>query len=180
AIVGGGIGGLTAAHALRMRGLNVTVFEQANEPREVGAGISIQPNATLLLERMGFTDRFKAIGTPIAGWLMRTSVGEPIDISALPASSVQSFNVHRAEFLKLLADLQPQGTLQLGHRLSQARETSDCVQLTFANGATVEADLAIGADGMRSFLEQQVGLETNPSSEGVQAYRFLIPIRHLP
>jgi salicylate hydroxylase len=179
AIVGGGIGGLTAAHALRMRGLNVTVFEQANEPREVGAGISIQPNAALLLERIGLTDRIKAIGTPIAGWLMRTSVGEPIDISALPASSVQSFNVHRAEFLKLLADVQPQGTLQLGHRLSQARETSDCVQLTFANGATVEADLAIGADGIRSFLQQQIGLKTHPSSEGIMAYRGLIPVGRL-
>ena len=109
AIVGGGIGGLTAAHALRMRGLNVTVLEQANEPREVGAGISIQPNAVRLLERIGLIDRIKAIGTPAAGWLMRTSIGEPIDISALPASSVQSFNVHRAEFLRVLADLQPQG-----------------------------------------------------------------------
>jgi 2-polyprenyl-6-methoxyphenol hydroxylase-like FAD-dependent oxidoreductase len=91
AIVGGGIGGLTAAHALRMRGLNVTVFEQANELREVGAGISIFANAALLLERIGLTDRIKAIGTPITGVLLRTSVGEPIDISARPASSVQSY-----------------------------------------------------------------------------------------
>ena len=175
AIVGGGIGGLTAALALRARGLNVTVFEQAGELREIGAGISLHPNAAMLLERIGLTDRIKTIGVPIAGVVLRTSFGERIETSARP----KGYNVHRAEFLKLLADLQPQGTLQLGHRLSQAQETSDCVQLTFANGATVEADLAIGADGIRSFLQQQIGLKTNPSSEGIMAYRGLIPVGRL-
>jgi salicylate hydroxylase len=59
AIVGGGIGGLTAALALRARGLNVTVFEQAGALREIGAGVSIQPNAALLLQRIGLTDGIK-------------------------------------------------------------------------------------------------------------------------
>src|SRR5215469_7108076 len=97
AIVGGGIGGLTAALALRARGSNATVFEQAGELREIGAGISIHPNAALLLQRIGLTDRIKAIGTPIAGLLLRTSLGERIDASAPPSSSAQSYNVHRAE-----------------------------------------------------------------------------------
>jgi hypothetical protein len=57
AIVGGGIGGLTTALALRVRGLNVTVFEQAGEQREIGAGICILPNAALLPQRIGLTDR---------------------------------------------------------------------------------------------------------------------------
>ena len=84
AIVGGGIGGLTAAHALRMRGLNVTVFEQANELREVGAGISIHANAALLLDRIGLTNQIQAIGTPIAGLVIRTSVGEPLTSRRVP------------------------------------------------------------------------------------------------
>jgi hypothetical protein len=66
AMVGGGLGGLTAALALRARGLNVTIFEQAGELREVGAGISIHPNAALLLQRIGLTVCIKSIGTPIA------------------------------------------------------------------------------------------------------------------
>jgi salicylate hydroxylase len=93
AMVGGGIGGLTAALALRARGLNVTVFEQAGELREIGAGMSIHPNAALLLQRIGLTDRMKTIGTPIAGLLLRTSLGERIDTSARPSFSVQSYNV---------------------------------------------------------------------------------------
>ncbi len=175
AIVGGGIGGLTAALALRGRGLDVTVFEQAGELLEIGAGMSIHPNAALLLQRIGLTDRIKTIGTPIAGLLLRTSQGERIDTSASPSSGVQSYNVHRAEFLKLLADAQPDGTLHLNHRLSWAGETNGRVQLTFAHGATVEADLAIGADGIHSVVQRDIGLKTYPSSEGIMAYRGLIP-----
>jgi salicylate hydroxylase len=119
AIVGGGIGGLTAALALRARGLDVTVFEQAGEPREIGAGISLHPNAALLLGRIGLTDRIRTIGVPIAGVVLRTSFGKRIETSARP----KGYNVHRAEFLNLLAELQPNGTLHLGHRVSHARET---------------------------------------------------------
>src|SRR6516225_3639415 len=179
AIIGGGIGGLTAALALRARGLNVTVFEQAGELREIGAGMSIHPNAALLLQRIGLTDRIKTIGTPIAGLLLRTSQGERIDTSARPSFGVQSYNVHRAEFLRLLADAQPDGTLHLDHRLSQARETNGRVQLTFAHGATVEADLVIGADGIHSIVQKEMGLKTYPSSEGIMAYRGLIPSERL-
>ena len=175
AIVGGGIGGLTAALALRARGLNVTVFEQTGELREIGAGISIHSNAALLLQRIGLTDRIKTIGTPIAGLLLRTSRGEVIDTAARPSSGVQSYNVHRAEFRKLLADAQPDGALRLGHCLSRVRETNGAVRLTFAHGATVEADLVIGADGIHSVVQREIGLKTYPSSEGIMAYRGLIP-----
>jgi salicylate hydroxylase len=178
-IVGGGIGGLTAALALRARRLNVTVFEQAGELREIGAGVSIHSNAALLLQRIGLTDGIRKIGSPIAGLLLRTSDGEPIDISARPSPGVQSYNVHRAEFQKLLADAQPEGTLHLGHRLSRASETNGRAKLTFSNGTTFDADIVIGADGIHSALQREIGLKTYPSSEGIMAYRGLIPIDQL-
>jgi salicylate hydroxylase len=164
-IIGGGIGGLTAALALRARGMSVTVFEQADELREIGAGISLHANAALLLERFGLENAIAKIGSPIAGLLLRTSGGEPIDISARPTSPIKTYNVHRGEFLKLLANAQPDGTLHLGHRLSKAVETNDRVQLTFANGATVEADLVIGADGIHSVLQRELGLQAHTSVE---------------
>src|ERR1700716_3486044 len=67
AIVGGGIGGLTAALALRARGLDVSVFEQAEVVREIGAGVSIHPNAARLLKRIGLDDQLRKIGSPIQG-----------------------------------------------------------------------------------------------------------------
>ena len=127
AIVGGAIGGLSAALALRARGLSVTVFEQAGALREIGAGISIQPNAALLVQRIGLTDGIKKIGSPIADLVLRTSLGE--FIVTRPSLGVQGYNVHRVEFLKLLADAQPKGTLHLDHRLSAAKETSSAIDL---------------------------------------------------
>ena len=179
AIVGGGIGGLTAALALRARGLSVTVFEQADELREIGAGVTIFPNATLLLHRIGLADEIEKIGCPITGHVMRTSTGELINESTTPSTGTRSYNVHRAEFLKLLVDAQPKGTLRLGHRLSGVRETNGRVCLSFSNGATVNSDVAIGADGIHSALQREIGLKTYPSSEGIMAYRGLIPTEKL-
>ncbi|WP_036050198.1 FAD-dependent monooxygenase [Bradyrhizobium sp. Tv2a-2] len=179
AVIGGGIGGLTAALALRARGLDVTIFEQAGELREIGAGVSIFPNATRLLQRIGLTDEIEKIGSPITGQVIRTSGGELINQSASPSTGVQSYNVHRADFLKLLANAQPEGTLHLGHRLSGAREADGGVRLTFSNGAAVISDVVIGADGIHSALQQAIGLKTYPSSEGIMAYRGLIPTEKL-
>src|SRR6476659_3797328 len=113
AIVGGGIGGLTAALALRARGLDVTVFEQAEVMREIGAGVSIHPNAARLLKRVGLDDEVQKIGSPIRGIVLRTSLGESITTPAAPAtpafSSGREYNVHRADFLNLLFGALPKG-----------------------------------------------------------------------
>lgn len=184
AIVGGGIGGLTAALALRARGLDVSVFEQAEQLREIGAGVSIYPNAARLLKRIGLGHNLVKIGSPIAGIALRTSQGEPIITSTGPATptisgSDRAYNVHRADFLKLLFDALPNTTVALGHRCVALRESRDGVRLTFANGVSAEADIVIGADGIRSVVQRGMGLQSRPTSEGIMAYRGLIPADRL-
>jgi salicylate hydroxylase len=185
AIVGGGIGGLAAALALRARGLDVAVFEQAEVLREIGAGVSIHPNAARLLRRLGLEDQLQRIGFPIRGIALRTWLGEPIAAAAGPATPEfsrddQGYNVHRADFLKLIFDALPKGTVTLGHRCIQLKEESDRVRLSFANGTSAEADVVIGADGIRSVVQREIGLQSRPRSEGIMAYRGLIPAERLP
>ena len=182
AIVGGGIGGLTAALALRARGLDVTVFEQAEVLREIGAGVSIHPNAARLLKRIGLDDQLRKIGSPISGITLRTWQGNAITTPAGPATPAfgdQGYNVHRADFLNLLFAALPKGTVALGHRCIQLREDGDRVHLSFANGASAGADVVIGADGIRSVVQRRIGLHSRPTSEGIMAYRGLIPAGRL-
>jgi salicylate hydroxylase len=184
AIVGGGIGGLTAALAFRARGLEVSVFEQAETLREIGAGVSLHPNAARLLKRIGLDAALEKIGSPIRGMTLRTMQGESITTAAGPATpsfagSDQAYNVHRAEFLKLLFDAQPRGSVVLGHRCVGLQESGDGVRLSFANGAAATADIVIGADGIRSVVQREIGLQSRPTSEGIMAYRGLIPAERL-
>src|SRR5258708_34351984 len=86
AIVGGGIGGLTAALAFRARGLNVAVFEQSEVLREIGAGVSIQPNAARLLRRVGLADQLQKVASPIVDIVLLTSQCGPIAAPARPST----------------------------------------------------------------------------------------------
>jgi salicylate hydroxylase len=116
AIIGDGIGGLTAALALRARGLDVAVFEQSpSSEGDWSRGLSIHANAARLLKRV----RLDGIGSPISGITLRTSLGEPITTpagTAAPAFSKdgQGYNVHRADFLNVLFDALPKGMVTLG------------------------------------------------------------------
>ena len=184
AIIGGGIGGLTAALALRARGLDVAVFEQAQVLREIGAGVSIYANAARLLKRVRLNDQLQEIGSPICGITLRTSAGEPITTPAGPATPTfskdgQGYNVHRADFLNVLFGALPKGTVNLDHRCIQLKEESGRVHLSFASGASAEADVVIGADGIRSVVQREIGLQSRPTSEGMMAYRGLIPADRL-
>jgi salicylate hydroxylase len=137
------------------------------------------------LKRIGLDDQLRKIGSPINGITLRSSKGEAITTPAGPATPAfsqqtgQGYNVHRADFLNLLFAALPGGTVRLGHRCLQLQEDGDGVRLAFANGAVAEADVVIGADGIRSVIQRQIGLESRPSSEGIMAYRGLIPAERL-
>jgi salicylate hydroxylase len=178
AIVGAGVGGLKAALALRARGLNVTVFEQAATPRELGAGVSIHPNAARLLKRIGLRDWLENISTRSVGLSLRTSRGEPLPTPPTSADS-QTYQVHRVELLQMLNDAQAEAAVRYGHHCAGVRETEDGVRLTFANGVTADADIVIGADGIHSVVQRRIGLATHPTSEGIMAYRGLVPSERL-
>src|SRR6266850_2176942 len=146
AIVGGGIGVLVAAVALRDSGHEIAVYEQADQFREIGAGVTLHPNATRLLVKLGLGEVLTRIGSPTAGVRLMTAGGDPIETGApgggAPLSDAgQGYNVHRAEFLDALVRAVPASSFRLGHRCSDLTQDGDQVVLAFENGARASHDV---------------------------------------
>jgi salicylate hydroxylase len=182
AIVGGGIGGLAVALALRARGQEVTVYEKAAEFTEIGAGLGVAPNALRLLDGVGLGDQIRKIGSPRSIATVRTWQGDVLPVVNWPYASAHSgvdYTVHRAELQSVLVNALPFEVLRLGHRAVAAEEAADGVRVSFANGARAEADVVVGADGIHSTMHAAVGVQSRPTSEHVMAYRGLIPTERL-
>ncbi|MBM3608256.1 MAG: FAD-binding protein, partial [Alphaproteobacteria bacterium] len=177
AIVGGGIGGLAAANSLLQRGLDVTVYEQAAELGEVGAGIFVYPNSLRQLERMGFRDTLKAVGAPVGegSQYMRKdgSFVGPI-LTTDSAGWNGMYGMHRADILNALAAALPAGAVRCGYRCTGFSQTDDSATLTFENGERAEADVVIAADGIRSVLQPYAVEPSPPEYSGFRAYRGLV------
>jgi salicylate hydroxylase len=188
AVIGGGIGGLTATLCLHKTGFDVHVYEQARALREVGAGINITPNATRVIARLGLDGELAELGVmPLAvhqrRWddgrtLLRTPLGMEIERHF----GFRQYQSHRADVLKMLISAMPSERLHLGHRLVSFTERGDKVEAQFENGAEAAVDVLIGADGIHSTVQQQLFGAAAPRFTGCAAYRGLVSaekVKHL-
>jgi salicylate hydroxylase len=182
-IVGAGIGGLFAANALIKQGLRVSVYEQAPALGEVGAGVYITPNSVRHLERVG-------LGPAVEKWGARVGPGSRyFRHDGTPIAPVQvtdsagwnaTFGMHRADMVDFLAAALPAAVVHTGHRATGIEQDGDVARVSFANGAVVEADVVIAADGIHSELRQYVVPPSRPVFSGTVAYRGLIPRELVP
>ncbi len=182
-VVGGGIGGLSAACSLRRRGIDVLVFEQAGALGEIGAGLSIFPNALRQLERMGLGKALAAVGAKISDGSEYyradgTVVGSVVTTDSSGWNGI--YGMHRADLLNALAGSLPPATIRTGHRCVGFEQSAAAARLKFANGETVDADIVIAADGIHSVLQKYVVEPKPPEYSGVRAYRGLILREKLP
>ena len=183
AVVGGGIGGLSAANALAHRGLDVTVFEQAAVLGEVGAGVFIYPNALRQFERMGLKEPLAAVGAKVGAgseyYRMDGSVVGQI-LTANSSGWNGLYGMHRADLLGVLANAIPSSAIRTGHRCVGFDQNDRVAQLRFANGEIIETDVVVAADGIQSTLQKYVVAPSVPEYSGSRAYRGLIASEKLP
>ncbi|MBQ1162210.1 FAD-dependent monooxygenase [Streptomyces sp. A73] len=174
-IVGGGIGGLTAAVAFHQRGWQVEVLERAPEFTEIGAGVSIQPNGLRALDALGLGDRLRSCGPadPPAGirrangsWLIRN------DIDDLKRRFGQWATVHRAALVDLLRAAVPAQALRPGTEVRDVRPDGTVRH----GGRTYAADLVVGADGVHSATRRSLWPHfPGPRYVGYTTWRFIAP-----
>jgi salicylate hydroxylase len=183
AVVGGGIGGLSAANALFRRGLEVTVYEQADALGEVGAGVFIYPNSLRQLERMGLGDALAQVGAKVGKGseycrMDGTVVGPILTTDSSGWNGM--YGMHRADLLGALAAALPARAIRTGHRCIGFEQNDAAARLQFANGNVAEADVVIAADGIQSVLQKYVVEPSLPEYSGSRAYRGLIARDMLP
>ena len=188
AIVGGGIGGLVLALALRERGIRFEVYEQAEELREVGAAVALSANGTRELRRLGVGDQVEAVSvTPSALVIRRWETGEVIadhpigrDGTYEATFGAPYYGVHRVAFLQALADRLAGDGLYLARRCVGIEERRSGVELHFADGSSAEADVVVGADGVHSLIRPHVVGNVHGRYSGTVGYRGLVPVAQLP
>jgi salicylate hydroxylase len=187
-IVGGGIGGLTTALALKFRGIDALLFEQAAAFREVGAGIQLSCNATRILTTLGVGEALAGIaaypeGRDYRAWdtgerLFRTPLGKRAEMTF----GAPYYHAHRAELLGVLLDALGRQGLRLNSRVSTFGQDADTVAITLADGTTFEGDILVGADGIHSTVRSGLFGQKQARYTGNIAWRGLVPaeaIAHL-
>ena len=188
-IVGAGLGGLAASLCLMRAGFNVEVYEQAPALAEVGAGIQMSANPMHVLRHLGLEDAVVALGVQPGAYVFRLhDTGEVIQEFPLAEEHKRKHGapyvqLHRADLHDLLATaackVKPD-LIHLNRRATGFSETEHGVTLHFADGTSVEGDILVGADGLKSAIARQIVGEIPATYTGDGAWRVTVPVERLP
>jgi len=176
-VIGAGIGGLAVARALALRGANVTVLEQAEAIREVGAGLQISPNGFAVLRALGLAEALRGAGVQGEAVSLRDyRKGEVARLDLTRLDSRDYYFLHRADLIDILAE----GARAAGGRI-RLLQTVERVEpgprpsVHLSNGAVLEADLVVGADGLHSKARQALNGAVAPFFTRQVAWRAVVP-----
>src|SRR5580658_9521482 len=189
AIVGGGIGGLAAALALVRRGIDVEVYEQAPELRELGAGVQISANGTRVLHALGLREALEQVQVRPSGKAIRLwNTGQTFPVFELGLESVERYGfpyitIHRGDLHDVLArallKAKPDA-IHLNRKCVGLTQTAEYVEAHFESGGSAAARLVIGADGLHSVVREHLFGAAKPQFCGIIAWRGVVPIERVP
>ena len=176
-VIGAGPAGLAAAIALRAAGFEARVYESRASLRTAGTGLTLWPNglAALAAFRADKPVRDRALAAP--GTAMRTHSGRllyEVSGEAMDAIGGRGVAIHRAELIEALAGQLGPGVLRLGAHCTGVRSEPDRAVATFDDGTEAEADLVVGADGIRSGVRSSCGIPAHLDYGGFMVWRATI------
>ena len=174
-IIGGGIGGITTALALRRVGLDVAVFERTKELREVGSGLPLWSNALRAFNTLGLTNIVESLGQPVTRGSVTNWCGDMLlDVSTeelLKKSETMNIVVHRAELLSALLNALGTENVSLGMTCVGCTQDETGVSAYFSDGKVARGDLLVGADGLHSIIRSQLFGAAKPRYAGYVCWR---------
>ena len=174
-IIGAGIGGLTTALALQQKGIDVDVYERTAVLTDVGAGISLWPNALKALYQHGLRPALDALSFISMEGALRSADGTVLSLTTseqlILRLGLPVMVFHRAELLGVLVDAVRGIPIHLGHECQDVTQEAGGVTARFANGTTVSGDVLIGADGVRSVVRERLGVPGSLRYSGYTAWR---------
>lgn len=184
-IVGGGIGGLCTALALREHGIDAVVLEQAKTLKEVGAGVQIAANGALVLRRLRLEEELNAMsvkplsleyrdmesGQPMVSW--------PVGPQSAEMYGAPLYNVHRADLIELLARALPAECIKFNARCTEIGQTEDAAWVQLESGELIQGDAIIGADGIHSVVRETLYGPAEASFANLLVWRALIPAERI-
>lgn len=179
-IVGAGIGGTTAALCCLREGLQVTLLEQATELREVGAGVQISSNGSVVFRELGLLEKLDRVAVkPVSFQVISFETGEvvsnmPLGPAAAERYGATFFQFHRADLLDVLGAALPHGIVQTNHRVISVEQDDISVSAILENGTRITGDVLIGADGIHSAVRKAIVGDGGTTFSGKLVWRALV------
>lgn len=181
AIIGAGMGGLTAASTLARIGAEINVYEQASEFTRIGSGIQMSPNAMKVLRAIGLEEQTRAIAFRPEHQLSRDWDTGHINLDYPFGDLIEKrygapyLLMHRGDLHAMLASVVPQERIHRSKKLVDLEDAGGCVRLHFRDGSAVTADAVIASDGVHSFVRERLFGPERPVYSGRIAYRTTFP-----
>ncbi|MGF2037261.1 MAG: FAD-dependent oxidoreductase [Nostoc sp. CmiVER01] len=183
AIVGAGLGGLASAIALKSQGIDVQVYEKAQEFRPVGTGLGLAPNGLSCLDAIapGIVETLKTSGCEVHHTVLKNIWGETIRTNAttyLEQYGQPLLTIWWYRLQQVLASKLPSDIIHLNHRCIGFEQNENGVEIHLDGEKSVYADLLIGADGVNSVIRETLFGEGKPNYIGSMCWRAVIKYHH--
>lgn len=181
AIVGGGVGGLACAIAVRQAGHQVCVFEQSSRYGRIGADVNMTPNAVKAADGLGIGAALRAEGAQPTHRISRDwRSGEETSRLEMAAAAQRQYGapqitIHRADLLEALIAQLPAGTVRLKQRIRTLTQLETGAAIVFENGNSCQFDAVIGADGIHSVVRRALFGDDSPEFTGTVSFRAAVP-----
>src|SRR5579859_5570938 len=175
-ISGGGIGGMTSALSLQRAGIDVMVYERSPTSAEVGAGMSLWPNATRVLQSLGLLEQVLACGEPVTRFNLHGPGGNLISSISMSGFSTPALCIHRSHLHRVIRSQLEAGRLKTGVRVEGFVQQIDGVIAKLAGGLEAKADGLIAADGINSTIRAQLHGAGEPIFRGYCVWRGIAPV----